>query len=56
MDKLKEMTIKAIENCKVCQCNECPFNGYPSRCLAVLEYLVKTERNMQRNCIGQAVK
>ena len=43
IDELKEMTIKAIENCKICQCNECPFKGHASYCMAVLEYLINKE-------------
>ena len=42
LNQLEKMTIKAIENCKTCQCNECPFNGRPSHCLAVLEHLIKS--------------
>lgn len=45
MDELKEMTIKAIEHCKTCQCNGCPFQLRPSYCLAVIEYLIKTKED-----------
>lgn len=34
-----ETVIKAIEHCKVCQCNECPFRGNASWCVTVLEYV-----------------
>ena len=38
-----EMIIKAIEHCKTCQCNGCPFKGHGSYCLTVLEYLKTKE-------------
>lgn len=38
-----KMVIKAIEHCKICQCNGCPFKGHGSCCLPVLEYLIKAE-------------
>lgn len=36
-----ETVLKAIEHCKTCQCNGCPFRGQGSYCVAVLEHLVK---------------
>lgn len=46
MDELKEMTIKAIEHCKTCRCYGCPFKGHASYCMAVLEYLIKSNRKV----------
>lgn len=43
----KETVIKAIEHCEICQCDECPFKGRGSCCLAVLEYLIK-QRGQER--------
>ena len=41
MPESKEMVIEAIEHCKICKCDECPFRGHGSYCMAVLEYLSK---------------
>lgn len=35
MDELEEKTIKAVEHCKTCQCNGCPFNARGSYCLVI---------------------
>lgn len=46
-EKIEKMVTKAIEHCKNCQCNGCPFNGRASSCLAVLEYLIKRKDGRQ---------
>jgi hypothetical protein len=35
----EKMVIKAIEHCKICQCNECPFKERPSCCMSIHSYV-----------------
>ena len=41
--KLEEQVKEAVERCKGRKCEGCPFNGVPTRCVAVLQHTLKKQ-------------